>query len=371
MASKKKSKVKKNEMPKIKDHRVIELTNILLKVGGKVLVIDHPYGDPDSIASKYGLRYILAKQFNLEVDIAYSHEVSHFQNKTLTKLLDSHYGFQPLSIESVSLDDYEIIFCADFNLSNTNIPFENSEIYEGASRKFMVIDHHKKTKRDVEIEPIFEDIVESGICSTSTRVIEYLESLGIKLKSDNEEQKLLATALCFGVENDALSGGKKQRDRQALAYIGEAISSDLEKRLTEISRSPQSQDAIGEGMKNRRKAGNIYCIGSAGIIIEDNKNAIAELSDQLVMEAGIEVSIAYGVINDKIEMSFRALHSSSISAAKVAQLFGGGGRTDAAGATVDLGPFRDYPSNDEESKSLLMKAIEDLLIIPKLKSITG
>jgi nanoRNase/pAp phosphatase (c-di-AMP/oligoRNAs hydrolase) len=68
-----------------------ELEGILESIEGKVLIIDHRYGDPDSIASKYTWRFILKNKFSLDSDIGFCNESTDRQSQLLTKKLDTHY----------------------------------------------------------------------------------------------------------------------------------------------------------------------------------------------------------------------------------------------------------------------------------------
>jgi nanoRNase/pAp phosphatase (c-di-AMP/oligoRNAs hydrolase) len=64
-----------------------ELEGILESIEGKVLIIDHRYGDPDSIASKYTWRFILKNKFSLDSDIGFCNESTDRQSQLLTKKL--------------------------------------------------------------------------------------------------------------------------------------------------------------------------------------------------------------------------------------------------------------------------------------------
>ncbi|RME54170.1 hypothetical protein D6777_04675 [Candidatus Woesearchaeota archaeon] len=332
-----------------------ELENILKNIEGKVLLIDHAYSDLDGMASKYAWSYILREKFSIDSDIAYSKELGHHKTQAMLKKLESFYSKQVNKLEDLSLDDYELIMLLDVNQSSTNLPFTEAQVAKLDYGKVAVIDHHEK-KDDAE-EVLFEDIT-TDIGATVIRTIEYMDYFKSNLLPDNEEHVMLATSLWLGYLTDVRAKGRTKRDYQALSLIIESANIHMQQEIERGARPELAQRALGKALAEYQKIGP-YAIAYAGEIKKEHKDIIAIIAEELLKGQGVEASIAWAMLDGKPQGSIRTEESSHLSAPKIAQWFGGNGRTNAAGFSADFGFLSDY---EEEDKQTLIDLVHKKIV---------
>jgi nanoRNase/pAp phosphatase (c-di-AMP/oligoRNAs hydrolase) len=223
------------------------------------------------------------------------------------------------------------------------------------------IDHHEKNE-DKEYNKelcCFEDITDPKtlrICSTSTRTVEYLQSWELKFSLDESEQGLLAAALKLGIETDASSAkkGKRERDHDAIKYFLRAIDDSVLQELKKQTRSEIAHDAFAKANLSKEAGGwrikvnGSYSIGCCGYLKSTDREVIREVAEEHLKLESVGVGMGFAVIGNYLEMSIRTSESSTYSAIKIAELFGGGGRPNAAGARVDLGEIISQCERDDK-----------------------
>ena len=78
------------------DLQLLDKFSELIKKGGfKAAIFTHPHPDPDALGSMMGLKWLFGK-YNISADLFYTGAISHPQNRSLDKLLDT----EVLSLEN-------------------------------------------------------------------------------------------------------------------------------------------------------------------------------------------------------------------------------------------------------------------------------
>ena len=333
----------------------------LSKIKGKILIGMHDYPCGDSIASAYVWKEkILGGKFGIESDIFYNGAISHHENIALVKKLDSLFSFEMLKHEDVNFKDYAKTFFLDVSVRNKHLTLPDNKSLD------IVVDHHLDPVGETDFSKyLFAGVrASTEIGSTSTMTIEYLDAFGLNFDKDAEQDRLLATALKLGILIDTNNLKKATtKDYIALSKIHEYVDRNTLEEIIRPSRSGEMQNGIGKGLSERKRFG-VYSIGCAGYLSTNNRDTISVLAHELMAEEGVEVGIGYAVIGERVGISIKARESSKINAQKIANLFGGGGRYDEAGASMPLGPFSDYKEGDQ----VLLDAVIDSLIIPKIEN---
>ncbi|MBT3394839.1 hypothetical protein HOA59_01420 [archaeon] len=339
--------------------KTTKLEGILSKFNGKILIGAHDYPCGDAIASSYVWKEkILKERFGIESDIFYSGAISHHENVSLLKKLDSVYESRIIPFDSVKFDDYKKIFVLDASIKGRHLTIPDNKKVNFA------IDHHFDPSLEEDFSNYdFADVRPSNeVGSTSTMTIEYLEAYGLNFDKDEPSDEILATALKHGILIDTNNLKKATtKDYLALAKIHSCVNRNTLDEIMRPSRSGEMQSGIGRGLSNRKRIG-VYSISCAGHLLESNRDTISVLARELMAEEGVEAGIAFAIIEDRIAISIKAREASKLNAQTIAGKFGGGGRYDEAGASIPLGPF-EYQDGNET----LLDAIIESLIIPKIE----
>jgi nanoRNase/pAp phosphatase (c-di-AMP/oligoRNAs hydrolase) len=148
--------------------RLNDLAAVLEGVGRRrVLILCHNNPDPDTIASAYGLQFLLSKKFSTRSVIGYGGVVTRAENRAM--ILRLHIKMTQMG--RIDRSKYYGIALLDAQ-SGTG----NSLIASRDEPPFIVIDHHPLRKPSFKAE--FHDI-RPNYGSTSTIITEYIAAAGL------------------------------------------------------------------------------------------------------------------------------------------------------------------------------------------------
>jgi nanoRNase/pAp phosphatase (c-di-AMP/oligoRNAs hydrolase) len=250
-------------------------------------VVIQNYPDPDAIACAFAHR-LISKQFDIEVDILHSGEISHQQNIALVKLI----GVQLQTFEkSLDLKKYDGAVYID-NQGTTA-----SEIVEAMDEAgiptLIIVDHHEPQEI---LQAEFSDIRRRA-GATATIYSEYLERGDlIKLDKAKKDHVLVATALFHGLLTD--TGGfirASKIDFHAAGFLSALRDPEMLEQIMSRQRSKQTMDIIRRALEERIIVEN-YSIVGVGYLRAEDRDTIPQVADFLLTEEYIHTAIVYGIV---------------------------------------------------------------------------
>jgi len=330
-----------------------------LETDDKVAIFTHDTPDPDAMGAARGFQWLLSKKFGVQSDIFYQGEVSHPQNKTMVNILDLH--LKPM--DDVNLDNYALKISVD--ATEKNCPTKDIDI---------VIDHHRSSSNAklAFIEPLG---------SASTLVCELIQKIEVVFEDELDQD--VATALFMGIRIDTselISETTTDRDFEAFKFLANHVNRKklasiidypIPSYFFELERELNREDAEGNCI-NQKVDGSCF-VGCVGIISQTKRDFIPMLADKVVRMEGIQTSVVFGIVGDKVVASIRS-HNSSLDVNAFAQsIFGkeyGGGKLGSAGASVPLGLFgiNGLPA---ELKETLWSSIKEVIFYKVIHIATG
>lgn len=323
--------------------------------GQKLLIALRGAPDPDSISSALA-HQLIAESLGIESEVAYSEDISHQENRALVKILG--IDFKKYS-EDMDFDEYAGYCLVDSQHSDE--VFENA--LEGTPL-VSVMDHHD---REEGLESKFAEI-NTEVGAAATLYAEKLKELDLL---DSETHSDIATALMHGIRTDTDNlTNAKERDFEAMGYLAKYADTTKLRQISIQPISPRTMDAIAEAAKNRKTEGN-YLISSVGILDKSERDALPQAADFLLRRAGIDTVLVYGIIEDKIQGSFRTTSDTVRPAEFLEETFPDvaeegigsfGGRYDKGGFSLSLGIFDDLNNGDENERKLLTQAVDKYMM---------
>ena len=301
--------------------------------GEHMLLLLQDYPDPDALSCAVAHTF-LAQAHDVECSILYGGEVSHHENRALTKLLEIPIlayteGFDFRGYESYCLLDGQ----------GSTISFRKKIPDE--MRLFSVVDHHAIQG---ELQAEFVDI-RLGVGATASIYSEYLEHSGLTLDRDKDEHRRVATALMLGIRSDtSRMVNADSFDYRMAAYISPFVDRELLRRVESQTRSRQALDVIRKALDNMILHG-AFVIAGVGNLRSAHKDAIPQAADFLLNVEGIESSFVYANVDGTIQGSLRTKSDQIDPDAFLKQVFGkdeggrfyGGGRSQMGGFQIPLG----------------------------------
>jgi nanoRNase/pAp phosphatase (c-di-AMP/oligoRNAs hydrolase) len=299
--------------------RARDLRETLLAVEEPVAVVAHDNPDPDAIASAVALCR-LADRIGVDAEPCYHGEISHQENRALVNLLE----LPMTELEAGDIDAYGGVALVDHSRPgiNDSLP-EDTEID-------IVIDHHPPRG---PVDGTFVDL-RSGVGATSTLLAEYLE------RFDVTADETTATALLYGIQVDTKEFTREvsKADFSAAASLIPAVDADTLSRVESPSVSLETLSVLASAIEKRtvRDGALSTCVGE----IRD-RDALSQAAERLLDMEGVQITLVYGFMDDKIYVSGRARGSDLDLGETLRDAFGAigdaGGHADMAGAQIPLG----------------------------------
>jgi len=200
-----------------------------------ILILTHNNPDPDTLASAFGLRYLLKEKAGIKSVIGYSGSIGRAENKAMVRLL----RINPILLHKLKSRKFDALILCD-----TQPWSKNHDLIPHLQPK-AVLDHHLYKKHPrfngyLDIRPDYG--------ATSTIVTEYLQEAELPIDA------YVATALYLGVKTDIgdLARHKNDADLKAARFLFPKISMRWLYRI-ENPRLPQEYFVVfNEAMKSAR-----------------------------------------------------------------------------------------------------------------------
>jgi nanoRNase/pAp phosphatase (c-di-AMP/oligoRNAs hydrolase) len=298
---------------------------------GRVLILMQDNPDPDAIASAVALRELIHEGLRKRAVIGYGGVIGRAENRAMIDVLHLHAR----RVDTAGLAKFRTICLVDTQ------PVAGNNALLTRRKADVVIDHHLRAKRQTWTAEFCDIRPDYG--ATATILYEYL------LAAEARIGTTLATALLYGIQSDTQDLGREACEKDTAAYQGLLPHADLQK-LARIRRAPVPSEYFRhllQGLANCDVAGRaVICKMPEG----GNPDMMAEVADLLLRLEGMRSSVCYGLVDDTIHVSARAVDARSNVARRMKRIVsrigtGGGHRTMAGGQ---------IPSNGDPEKRLAL-----------------
>jgi nanoRNase/pAp phosphatase (c-di-AMP/oligoRNAs hydrolase) len=307
--------------------------------GERHVVVLHSYPDPDAISSAFAHQLISA-EFEIDVDLIYTGEISHRQNLALVRLLDIDLEKYE---DSTNLEDYQAAIFVDHQ--GTTIDKILFALEAAKVPIFLIVDHHENQEW---LQPEYKEIQKSG--STATIYTTYLQQGVIEMDTAEKEHITAATALLHGILTDTNGFTRAGSDDfQAAAYLSRFRDAELLEQVMNQARSKQAMDITRRALGDRVTAES-YSIAGVGYLRAEDRDTIPEATEFLLTEENVHTAIVYGILveDDNREILMGSLRTSKITLDPddfIKDVFGkgrddrffGGGKPSAGGFAIPVG----------------------------------
>lgn len=251
----------------------------------RVVILTHDNPDPDSLASAFGIAWLLENLAGLPSKVAYGGIVGRAENRALVKVLK----LAAVPISRVTLQDTDFVAIVD-----TQPECGNHSLLE-CGRLTAVIDHHPARASSSTV-PFVE--VGGKYGATASIVTTYVRASGLTPPST------LATALFYGIKSDTRDLGREfepidvdnyhwlfpRVDHQALSQI-------------EHPQLPASYfAALHRALGNARRHDEAII---ADLDVVYTPDLVAEVADRLLLLEKVRWSLALGEYEDHLHVSVR------------------------------------------------------------------
>lgn len=320
------------------------IKNILntLKPKRKILILTHNNPDPDTIASAFGLKFILFKLLQKRCTIAYHGIIGRAENRELVK--QCKIDIYPSTMLDFSRYDGLVVVDTQPTAGNVYVP-------KGFFPD-VVIDHHN-FRDQTKNAKVYDVRLDYG--STSSIIAEYCKELGLICEQN------VATALYYGIRTDTVGTGRQNNriDLSMMSYVLPHISL---KKLSKIE-TPELPKYYFKNIKIALENAQIY----NDLIfcdLKDVRNAdlIAETSDFFLRMRDIKWSFVIGKVDDMAYFSLRCKQTKRrvgmIALQIVKGLGTGGGHMKSAGGQIPLQKNINYEDIVVEIKKRLIRKIK-------------
>lgn len=312
--------------------------------GEKMLLVLQDYPDPDAMSCAVAHTF-MAREHDIETLILAGGEISHHENRALTKLLEVpvisfHEGFDFRPYASFCLLDGQGGTVSFRKKIPETLPI------------FSVVDHHA-LQGDLVAELID---IRQNVGATASIYAQYLEHSGIVLDRDKDEHRRVATALLLGLRSDTnRMVNAEPFDYRMAALLSPFIDREILRRVESQTRSRQTLDVIRKALDNMSLHG-AFVMAGVGSLRAAHKDAIPQAADFLLNVEGIESSFVYANVEGTIQGSLRTKSDQIDPDGFLKQVFGkdengkyyGGGRNHMGGFQIPLG----YLSRHAEQEDL-------------------
>jgi len=294
-----------------------------LSGSNQVLILPHDNPDPDSIASAWGLSYLLKKRMQISSTIAYGGLIGRAENRALVRVLK--IPLTPFSHRL--LQDQTPIIMVDCQPHTGNSSLPKEIIPE------IIIDHHplRKTTKYKQWAYIREQIG-----ATSTLVVSALRDLRLPIA------KKLATALFYAIRSETKDLGREGSKQDYENYLYLLPKVDF-KALYRISFPPLSAEYFRSVKEALDKSTVFKSVVTCSLGPVPYPELPAEIADFLIHREGIRLSSVMGFFEGDIYLSLRSIRT-DVNAADIMQKMvrgygSGGGHTVMAGGKIPSIPL--------------------------------
>jgi nanoRNase/pAp phosphatase (c-di-AMP/oligoRNAs hydrolase) len=307
--------------------------------GERHVVVLHDYPDPDAISSGFAHR-LISTEYDIEVDILFTGEISHQQNIALVRLL----GIDLIEYhDSLDFGSYQAAVFVDHQ--GTTVDKVLSSLEAASVPVLLVVDHHEAQDR---LKPEFSEIHKAG--STATIYTGYLQQGAITMDSAHKEHVTAATALLHGILTDTSGFTRADSDDfQAAAYLSRFRDAELLEQIMKQARSKQAMDIIRRALGDRVTVES-FSIAGIGYLRAEDRDTIPEAADFLLTEENVHTAIVYGILggDDQQETLVGSLRTAKFTLDPdnfIKEVFGkgdkgqyyGGGKPAAGGFAIPVG----------------------------------
>lgn len=320
----------------------------------KVLIITHNNPDPDSVASAWGLKYILQHYCKVSSVVVYGGIIGRSENRGMIKYLK----IEVEPFKEISLRNFSAIALVDTQPNAGNNPLPRS------IKANIIIDHHplrssSKNAEYVDVRP------EYG--STSSILAEYC--IEFSKATGKELDKRLATALFYGIKSDTRDLGREasEEDIRSVTSLYPLL---LIRRLSKIEHPKVSREYV-RVIDRAFKEAEVYrdaLIVDIGTL--SNPDMIAETADSLLRIEGIEWVLCLGRYNEELFFSLRTTKRKGNAGRAAINMAKGLGGSAGGHDTIAGGRFEEGPLTQEEKSELLSKVKERFLKFINRQDIT-
>lgn len=267
----------------------------IIENSNKVGILMHENPDPDSMASALGIKFLAMREGN-DVEIFYSGDISHHENRAFRAVLD---------VTFTKIDNKDDLSCETIILVDHHEP----RGFEGSTSVVpdVIIDHHSRTVgfNDDNIEFSY---IDSSYGACSTIVYEFLKEQNIVIDDEQEQDSLdetTSTALYYGIisDTDNLIRSVSRNDYYASMNLYDGINKDSLYRISNPKIDEDSLETKANAILNRDVRGPFAVSYVKNIM---NSDSIPQSADALVKLEGLSSVVVIGECEDNIRLSGRA-----------------------------------------------------------------
>jgi len=302
--------------------KLTELEALLKRAGkNQVLILCHNNPDPDSMASAYGMSFLLHKAFGVRSVLGYGGVMTRAENKAMVRRLRINLQ----QMVRVQPSRYYAIALLDSQPGQGNNLLDSSKVSPS-----IVIDHHPLRK--VSFKADFHDIRPS-YGAASTIITEYIFAAGLT------PTRSLANALLYGLKTDtnSLVRAACKTDFMAFHYLSTLSNPRVIRWIEKPPLPVEYFRDYGHGLASAKLYRDVAvsCLGPI-----HSEAIVPELADLLLRIDGVSWSLVMGEIQNMLIMSVRSTSrkykAGAVLRRLVAKIGSAGGHKEMAGGAIPL-----------------------------------